>query len=150
MIMSAQNVLADIKLGPETGLPIPRFISMKQDEGNMRVGPSTNYRIKAIYVRKGTPFQVTHEYGNWRKVIDPEGNSGWMHRTLMSNNRTIIVQPNMAMLHRLADADTPLIAMLEAGVIASLLKCDRAWCRIKAGKYEGWTPKAGLWGVMQH
>ena len=37
--------------GPETGLDIPRFVALKSNDVNLRVGPSLNYPIKIKYIK---------------------------------------------------------------------------------------------------
>ncbi|WP_420837123.1 SH3 domain-containing protein [Alexandriicola marinus] len=139
--------LAPPEIGPETNLPLPRFVSLKTDEGNVRRGPSLSHRIDWVFVRRGMPLQVTAEYGHWRRVIDREGIGGWVHYALISGNRSVIVDEDMLPLLRRPDADAPVAAQLEAGVIARLDECTIDWCRIAAGGYRGWAPKTALWGV---
>lgn len=139
--------LAPPEIGPETNLPLPRFVSLKTDEGNVRRGPSLSHRIDWVFVRRGMPLQVTAEYGHWRRVVDREGIGGWVHYALISGNRTVIVMDDMLPLLRRPDSDAPAAAQLEAGVIARLDECTLDWCRISAGGYRGWAPKTALWGV---
>lgn len=134
-------------VGPETNLPLPRYVSLKSDEANVRRGPSLSHRIDWVFLRRGMPLQVTAEYGHWRRVIDRDGIGGWVHYALISGNRTVIVDENMLSLHRRPDADAPVAAQLEAGVIARLDECEIDWCRISAGGYRGWVLKTALWGV---
>lgn len=139
--------LAPPEVGPETNLPLPRFVSLKVDEGNVRRGPSLSHRIDWIFVRRGMPLQVTAEYGHWRRVVDRDGVGGWVHYALISGNRTVIVEEHMLSLRRRPDPTAPVSAQLEAGVIARLDECEPDWCRIAAGGYRGWVPKTALWGV---
>lgn len=134
-------------VGPETNLPLPRYVSLKTDEGNVRRGPSLSHRIDWVFVRRGMPLQVTAEYGHWRRVIDRDGVGGWVHYALLSGNRTVVVDADMLTLHRRADPDAPVTARLERGVIARLDECEPGWCRIAAGGYRGWVRKTSLWGV---
>nr|WP_240652456.1 SH3 domain-containing protein [Alexandriicola marinus] len=145
--MAIPTSLAPPEIGPETNLPLPRFVSLKTDEGNVRRGPSLSHRIDWVFVRRGMPLQVTAEYGHWRRVIDREGIGGWVHYALISGNRSVIVDEDMLPLLRRPDADAPVAAQLEAGVIARLDECTIDWCRIAAGGYRGWAPKTALWGV---
>jgi len=139
--------LAPPETGPETNLPLPRFVSLKTDEGNVRRGPSLSHRIDWVFVRRGMPLQVTAEYGHWRRVVDREGVGGWVHYALISGNRTVIVDQDMLPLLRRPAEEAPATARLEAGVIARLDECTIDWCRIAAGGFRGWVPKTALWGV---
>jgi SH3-like domain-containing protein len=134
-------------VGPETNLPLPRYVSLKTSEGNVRRGPSLSHRIDWVFVREDMPLQITAEYGNWRRVIDREGLGGWVHYSLLSGSRTVIVDQDMLPLRSRPEPDAPEVALLQIGVIARLGQCDLDWCRLTAGGYRGWAPKTALWGV---
>lgn len=133
--------------GPVTNLPLPRFVSMKATEGNIRRGPGLTHRIDWVLTHRNMPLQITAEFGNWRRVADRDGVGGWIHYSLLSGARTVIVEENMVSLRMAAADNAPENARVEAGVIARLLECDLAWCRISADGYRGWVPKTALWGV---
>lgn len=136
------------EVGPETNLPLPRFVSLKAGEGNVRRGPSLSHRIDWVFVHRNMPLQVTAEFGHWRRVVDRDGFGGWIHYSLLSGARTVIVQEDMAALFARPDTDAMVRAHLEAGVIADLDECSVDWCRIEAGGYRGWVPRSGLWGIL--
>jgi SH3-like domain-containing protein len=136
-----------VTLGPETNLPLPRFVSLKADEANVRRGPSLTHRIDWVFTRRDMPLMVVAEYGHWRRVVDREGLGGWIHYAMLSGARTVIVDQDMEPLYASADTASPQNAVLEAGVIARLVDCEGDWCRLSAGGYRGWAPKAALWGV---
>jgi len=135
------------ELGPVTNLPIPRFVSLKVDEGNVRRGPSKTHRIDWVFQRRNMPLEITGEYGNWRRVRDRDGAGGWVHYSLLSGMRTVIVQKNMLPLLKTPDPDAPVNAQAEIGVVARLGECLRNWCRITAENQRGWVPKSTIWGV---
>jgi len=136
--------------GPVTNLPLPRFVSLKASEANVRRGPSLSHRIDWVFKRRDMPLQVTAEYGHWRRVTDHEGMGGWVHYALLSGNRTVMVRRDrLALLARPVEA-APQIAILERDVIAELDECGRDWCRVIAGGHRGWAPKPVLWGVFPH
>jgi SH3-like domain-containing protein len=145
--VAAQSAATADGRGPVTNLPLPRYVSLKGGEANVRRGPSLSHRIDWIFTRPGMPLQVVAEYGNWRRVIDREGQGGWVHYIMLSGNRTVIVDDDMLQLHSRAADDTPITAVLESGVIAELGSCVIDWCRLSAGGYKGWAPKTALWGV---
>jgi SH3-like domain-containing protein len=134
-------------LGPETNLPLPRYVSLKTDEGNVRRGPSLSHRIDWVFTREDMPLRITAEYGHWRRVIDREGLGGWVHYSLLSGSRTVIVDQDMLPIRTRPEPDAPEVALLEQGVIARLGQCEIDWCRLTAGGYRGWAPKTALWGV---
>jgi SH3-like domain-containing protein len=136
-----------IDRGTVTNLPIPRYVSIKTDKCNVRRGPSLTHRIDWVFQRKGMPVEVTAEYGHWRRVRDRDGAGGWVHYSLLSGVRHVIVEKDMLKLHLSPDPATPIDAELEQGVIARLGSCNPDWCQLTAGGYSGWAPKSALWGV---
>jgi len=134
-------------VGPETNLPLPRFVSLKSREGNARRGPSLTHRVDWVFVREGMPLQITAEYENWRRVMDRDGLGGWVHYSLLSGARTVIVDHDMQPLYFRPDEAAPQTALIEAGVIARLGECTADWCWLSAGGFRGWAPKSVLWGV---
>lgn len=133
--------------GPVTNLPIPRFVSLKTSEGNVRRGPSLTHRIDWVFTRKGMPLEVVGEFGHWRQVRDRDGVGGWVHYTLLSGSRTGLVEEDLAPLYARADTASTVNAHLEAGVIVSLDACVVDWCRVHVEGVKGWMVKATLWGV---
>ncbi len=133
--------------GQVTNLPLPRYVSMKAAEGNVRRGPSLTHRIDWVFKRRGMPLQITAEYGNWRKVQDRDGAGGWVHYALLSGVRTVLIESDLLPVYALPDPQSQVNAQFETGVVARLEKCSPDWCRISAGGYRGWTLKSNLWGV---
>ena len=133
--------------GPVTNLPLPRFVSMKASEGNIRRGPSLTHRIDWVFKRKDVPLEITAEHGHWRRVRDRDGAGGWIHYSLLSGVRTAIVEEDLLDLHAKPDPSSLVVARLEFGVIARIESCSVDWCRISAGGYTGWSPKSAIWGV---
>ncbi len=133
--------------GPVTNLPLPRYVSLKASEGNARRGPSLTHRIDWVYTRRNMPLQVVAEFGHWRRVRDRDGAGGWVHYSLLSGVRTVIVETDLTALMMKPDPAAPVVARAEAGVIARLGDCAVEWCEISSGRQRGWVPKAALWGV---
>ena len=133
--------------GPVTNLPLPRYVSLKATEGNVRRGPSLTHRIDWVFKRRDMPLRITAEHGHWRRVEDRDGMGGWVHYTLLSGVRTVIIEKDMLTLHARPEAEAPIVAAFEAGVIARLGKCGPEWCQLRAGGYKGWAPKSRYWGV---
>lgn len=142
----AATALAETR-GPVTNLPIPRFVSLKATEGNVRRGPSLSHRIDWVFTRRDMPLEITDEFGHWRRVRDRDGAGGWIHYSLLSGVRTVIVEEDMAAMRMKPDPEAPVNARAEAGVIAQLDDCTPDWCRIDADGHKGWVQKSALWGV---
>lgn len=137
------------EVGPVTNLPLPRFVSLKASEANIRRGPSLSHRIDWIYQRRDMPLQVVAEYGNWRRVVDRDGVGGWVHYVMLSGTRTVIIDAELQPLFARPDFNSPQQALLEMGVIARIDECQIDWCRLRADGYRGWAPKTALWGVNE-
>lgn len=141
------NSVTAAELGPVTNLPLPRFVSLKAAEGNVRRGPSLNHRIDWVFKHRNMPLEITGEYGHWRRVRDRDGAGGWVHYSLLSGNRTVIIEQDMLPLLMKPDPKSPVNAQVELGAVARLDECINGWCRIRAERYRGWVPQASLWGV---
>jgi SH3-like domain-containing protein len=147
MLASATSA-ATAERGPVTNLPIPRYVSMKANEGNVRRGPSLTHRIDWVFKRRDMPLQITAEHGHWRRVQDRDGAGGWVHYALLSGVRTVLVEKDMLPVHARPDLNSPVNAIFELGVVARLGECTHDWCRISAGGHRGWAQKENLWGVQ--
>lgn len=148
IVLLAGTALAEAPLrGPVTNLPLPRFVSLKAAESNVRRGPSLSHRIDWVFKRRHMPLRITAEHGHWRRVEDRDGFGGWVHYSLISGNRTVLIEQDLLTLHARPESKAQVVAALEAGVVASLGACDETWCRITASGYRGWARKSGLWGV---
>lgn len=138
---------AALERGPVTNLPLPRYVSLKAAEGNVRRGPSRTHRIDWVFKRRGIPLEITAEYGHWRRVRDRDGAGGWVHYALLSGARTVLIEQDMTQVFARPDPRAQVTAAFELGVIARLGECTPDWCEISAGGYNGWARKEQLWGV---
>ena len=134
-------------VGPVTGLPLPRFVSLKSGEGNARRGPGMTHRVDWVYRHRNMPLRVVAEFEHWRRVEDVEGVGGWMHYSLLSGVRTVLVMQDMTALRVQADTRAAVVAWLEAGVIARPMSCGPQWCRLNAAGQRGWAERTALWGL---
>ncbi len=146
-LLFANTAAAEIAKGPVTNLPIPRFVSLKASEGNMRRGPSLTHRIDWVLTRRNMPLQVIAEHGHWRKVMDMHGAGGWVHYALLSGTRTVVIMPDLLEVYAKPDRRSEVRARFEGGVVARLGECNLYWCRLSAEGYKGWAPKTDVWGV---
>lgn len=142
----AQSADTSVK-GPVTDLPLPRFVSMKAAEANVRRGPSLSHRIDWVFKRRDMPLRITAEHGHWRRVEDRDGMGGWIHYSLLSGTRTVLVEQDMLPLLTRPEPAAQITATLELGVVARLGDCTVEWCELRTGGFKGWAPKARLWGV---
>jgi SH3-like domain-containing protein len=137
--------------GPSSGLPVPRFVSLKPDKVNVRGGPTRNHDISWQYTRAGLPVEITAESDNWRRVRDWEGSEGWVYHSMLSGRRTGIVnakeKDGLVPIHSKGDSAAPVVAQLQSGVLGSVKYCTGTWCRIVGAGFDGWIAQERLWGV---
>jgi SH3-like domain-containing protein len=138
-------------VGPVSGLPMPRFVSLKTDRVNVRQGPTRDQSVSFIFQKVGLPVEVTAEFENWRRVRDSEGSEGWVLQSLLSGRRTALVAPwldkKTLTLFGHADSASAPVALLEPGVMASIKACAGDWCRIAGTGFDGWIEQQKLWGT---
>jgi SH3-like domain-containing protein len=138
-------------VGPASGLPVPRFVSLKADKVNMHVGPAKDHEVKWRYQRAGLPVEITGEYENWRRIRDSDGTEGWVYHSLLSGRRTGVVtlraKDDLCPLRAKPNAESAVIAQLQAGVLGTVKRCSSGWCRLIGEGFDGWIPQEKLWGV---
>jgi SH3-like domain-containing protein len=134
-----------------SGLPIPRYVSLKSDHVNVRAGPTKDNDVAWVYTRSGLPVEITAEYENWRRVRDSEGAEGWVYHSLLSGRRTAVItmknKDDLASLYDKADPASSVAAKLQAGVVAQIKRCSSGWCRVIGNGFDGWIQQERLWGV---
>ena len=133
----------------DTGLPLPRFVSLRADEVNMRTGPGTRYPVEWVYRRQGLPMEIIAEYDTWRRVRDWQGINGWVHSSMLSGKRSVVITGGVRVLREKGDPESPPVARAEAGVVGRLLECPEqtAWCRVEVDGVRGWLRRDAVWGV---
>lgn len=146
-VSAEARTLGQQKIGSNTGLVVPRFASLASDTVNMRHGPSADYHITWQFVQDGLPVEITFEQAEWRKVRVADGTTGWMHRSVLSGQRTGLVTEDQTPLHRAPDSSSDVRAMLQQNVVVVLESCEREWCDVSVDGTSGWLPKQVLWGV---
>ena len=173
-LLAAAPCHAQQRTGPDSGLPLPRFVSLKSGKVNMRVGPGREYRVEWEYARAGLPVEIIAEFDKWRRVRDADGTEGWVYGALLSGRRTAVVAPWLAAtregpegtgtdgtgteaasvtidLHADGDEGARVVARLEPGVTARLDECDGTWCWIEPhaanGAVRGWVRQINVWGA---
>lgn len=149
---------APVGAGKVTGLPLPRYVSLKTDRVNLREGPSKDHRTAWVFQRAGLPVEVTAEHEIWRRIRDAEGTEGWVLHSLLSGRRTALVMPwakegaPALPLFRDQDDGSPVVAQLQPNVIANVKSCRSGWCRVvvvlpNAPDVGGFMKQDSLWGV---
>lgn len=132
-----------------TGLPLPRFAVVRAEETNVRTGPGSRYPIDWVFKRKGMPVEIVGEYENWRKIRDWQGAGGWVHQSLLSGKRYVIVTTARAPLRKTPSANAAEVARMEVEVVAQVKSCSGDWCRVQASGHIGWIERRHVWGVYK-
>jgi SH3-like domain-containing protein len=137
--------------GSVSGLPVPRFVSLRSDKVHVRVGPAIDHDIRWTFARAGLPVEIVAESDNWRRIRDAEGAEGWVHHALLSSRRTALIAPaskeKSFSVFESADARSRVTAELQPGVLAAVRHCKSGWCRISGERFDGYIEQTRLWGV---
>ena len=139
----------------DSGLPLPRFVSLGDDRVNARAGPGFRFPINWVYLRKNFPVEVIEEFGHWRRIKDIDGIEGWIHLSMLSGRRTFIIhslnaEPSVLILRGGPSNQSAPVAQVEIGAHGNILECGEGWCRVELTPLRGWLSKHLLWGVYEH
>ena len=126
-----------------------KFLSLKNNEVNLRQGPSLEYPVKFIYKKKYLPIEILDKSETWRKIKDFENNSGWIHASQLSKKKSAICKKNNSVLYKKPTIFSKPIAKLEIGRLVLIKKCKVKWCKITTGGFKGWVFKSSLWGKLK-
>ena len=132
-----------------TGLPVPRFATVRAEETNVRTGPGPRYPIDWVFKRKGMPVEIVGEYENYRKIRDWQGAGGWVHASLLTGKRYVIVTTANAPLRKTPATSAAEVARMEVEVVAQVKSCSGDWCRVQASGHVGWIERRHVWGVYR-
>ncbi|MDP6032050.1 MAG: SH3 domain-containing protein [Alphaproteobacteria bacterium] len=131
----------------ENALSVPRFVSLRKPKVNLRTGPGVRYPVEWVFVRRGIPVEIIAEVGNWRKVLDWEGTKGWVHWSMLSSRRTMVITGDRRTLRGDPSPEAKVVAQLEPGVYGWIEKCKGKWCRLEVAGSTGWLQRFEFWGV---
>ena len=134
--------------GRSTGLPVPRFVSLGADQVHLRFGPGREYPIRWVLARRGLPVEIVAEFDTWRKVKLHDDDEGWIHSSLLSSRRTVMIKDEIAELRRTPADDARVVLRAEPGVVGDLLDCEEDWCRVDIEGRRGWLRRDAFWGVL--
>lgn len=126
----------------------PTWGSIAANRAYLRAGPGTRFPVEWVFTAPDLPVHITDRHGNWREVITPDGESGWMHHSLLSHRLTALVIMD-SKLRRKPVSKSEVRAQLKTGAVVQVLDtCGPTWCRVKAEKWKGYVPRTSLWGPM--
>lgn len=145
-LLAAFLVLAAIPARAQEA-EVPYWVSLRNDETNLRVGPGREYRISWVYVRKGLPMKVVRVMGGWRLVEEPDGTRGWILARFLSRTRTALVKGGVAEMREGKDGSGRTLWRVESGVVGRLGDCEDEWCRFDVDGRAGYVRQDVLWGA---
>ena len=152
VVFYGYNSYANSAEESESGLSIPRMVSLRSNLINARSGPGARYPIEWVYMQKGAPVEIIAEYEMWRKIKDWEGSQTWVHKTMLSGQRMIkVISPGENNIYAKADPQSKIIAKVEDQVIGEVEKCPEgnAYCLINFSGTKGWILRSHFFGVYQ-
>jgi SH3-like domain-containing protein len=148
---TATQAAGELATGTASGLPVPRFVSLKSDRVNVRGGPTKDHDVSWVYTRAGLPVEITAEFEVWRRIRDWEGAEGWVYHSLLSGRRTGVVTPKtkdeLVPLYEKPDPESAVTARVQGGVLGSVKRCQAGWCSFSGDKFDGWVEQSRLFGV---
>ena len=124
------------------------FLTLRNEEVNLRQGPSFEYPIKIFYKKKYLPVLVQDKYSNFRKIRDHENNSGWIHVSQLSKKKAAINIDEKTIVFKNPTIYSKPLVILKKGKLCLIIKCKNEWCKIDVKKYTGWVRKKNLWGRL--
>ena len=124
------------------------FLTLRNDNVNLRQGPSFDYPVKISYKKKYLPVLIQDKSYNFRKIRDHENNSGWIHISQLSKKKAAItIDDNLILFSNSTIYSNP-IAILKKGRLVKIKKCKNGWCKVVTGDFKGWVKKGSLWGLL--
>jgi SH3-like domain-containing protein len=150
-VAASGAAVADVSVGTASGLPVPRFVSLKADKVAVRGGPNKTHEMRWLFQRAGLPVEITAEFETWRRIRDADGAEGWVYHSLLSGRRTGVVtartKDELVPIYSKPDVESAVVAQLEPGVLGRVRRCGDGWCRFSGSGFEGWIRQVRLWGV---
>ena len=148
----AQSAVDEVK--PKgSGLPVPRFVSLKSGKVNSRIGPGVNYPVDWLYLKSGLPMEVIQEFDNWRRVRDSDGAEGWINQSLLSGRRSAIAAPwqrgkqiTIDLLSQ-PNSNAHKVAIIQPGSVGTIKQCNGDWCEMAFSGHTGWLNQSLVWGA---
>jgi SH3-like domain-containing protein len=131
----------------ETALKVPRFVSLHSDKVNLRTGPGPQYPIDWVLTRRDMPVEIIQQFEHWRRIREWDGTVGWVQEHMVTSKRWVVVTGGVHPMYGQPEQTATVVARAEPGVMAKLLECRGAWCRVDAGDISGWMRRSDIWGV---
>lgn len=152
LLLCGSNTAAAQEEISESGLALPRMVSLRSSLINARSGPGSRYPIEWVYKQKGAPVEIISEFELWRKIRDWEGAETWVHKAMLSGRRFVrVITPGENNIYAKADDKAKVVAKVEDGAVGEVEKCPNPndMCLIKFDNIRGWMPRKALFGIYK-
>ncbi len=145
---AAKDPAAEAARENPSGLPVPRYVTLKSDPVKARSGPSDDHRVVWLFHARGLPVQVVGETKDWRRICDPDGGLSWVNKLVTDGRRAVMrtQQTPAPILSAPRDGAAP-AAYLAPRALAALDRCQGDWCKVKIGSVSGWVQAGAVWGI---
>ena len=151
-VLVISTALPALSYAQSSGLPLPRYVSLRAAEVNLRTGPGVQYPVEWIFQRESLPVEIIKEYRTWRLIRDWEGTQGWIHQSMLSGKRTFLIANKSRTIRAEPDSKGRAIAILEQGAIGEVLACPSGsgWCQVRIQGLDGWLRRVDFWGTYRN
>jgi SH3-like domain-containing protein len=139
--------LAAPAIAAESNRTPPYWASIVPNKARTRTGPGRNFPGAWLYQRSGLPVRVVATYPNWRKVVDPDGEGGWIQSNMLADKRTALIIGSVREMRDHPDDGAKVSWRVAPGVVGAISECDSRWCRFEVNGKRGYVPRGGLWGL---
>ena len=127
---------------------LPRFSSIKSNKVYVRSGPDKSYPIKWVFTKSSEPVEVVASFDHWRRIKDKYGDGGWVHMSMLSSKRSVILNgDSLRLMYNKDNIKSKVIAKLSPDLRCGLKKISDKWCLLDCAGKKGWVQKEYLWGV---
>ena len=150
MIWSGPVAAQTLEEDGESGLKLPRFVSLRSNLINARSGPGARYPIEWVYMQKGAPVEIVAEFEIWRQIKDWQGSKTWVHKSMLSGHRSVkVITPGENNIYAKPDYNSKVIAKVENEVVGEVIKCpeEKSFCHIRFDSIDGWVSRQNLYGI---
>ncbi|NTV14712.1 MAG: SH3 domain-containing protein [Desulfobulbaceae bacterium] len=149
LLLSGLN-LSFLLLFASAALAKNAYVSVIKDGTNIRTSPSSKGEVHGE-VFAGFPLQILQSKGEWAKVVDFEGDEGWVHNTMISPRKSVIVKAKKASLREAptSNEDNQVVVVARYGVIFTPIESRGEWLKVRyEDGTEGWVSNEQIWPAM--
>ena len=123
------------------------MVAVSGNLADIRSSPSLVVSIVLLQVPRYYPLSTQEAQGDFFKVTDYLGNSGWIQKTSVNNTRAVIVKAKDVNIRKGPGQKNSIVFKAHDGVAFKVLseKGDWLWVEHESGM-TGWIYKDLVWG----